>query len=496
MPIPESISRHRPKDFGSVELRPQKGGAYYYVYQVSSRWDPVLKKSRKITGRGLGKITPADGFIPNAYALRLRGERGETSRSGTRVRHYAAYEMLRQLTPEIESRLREHFPAIFREINVLTLLRLVDGVTAARSVNRAFLSSYLSDLCPDLATSQNAVCELVAAVGRMGERCEAFMRSFIMPGTTLLFDGTHFFCECSDSLPRRGYNPQHRRDPQVRLLYIFERRQHRPVFYRLLQGSMTDRSAFLETLRSAGCRDCIVVADKGFYSKTNLAALREWGADFILPLRSDTRLIEESFYTDPSPDKWDGAFTYKSRLVYFRRRDSGTQGHCIYVFLDRTREAELLGRHAELAGSDLAAGEHLPGSIGLDRRLGYFAFCSNLRTDAEEIYLLYKERWHIEQCFDRLKNRVIAGPSHAHGNDSLRGWAFLNHVGMLYYYGLINALRSAGLSRKITPDEIIDDAKNVYLIDDGDPGEARVSEMLQSTREDLEKLGVVLLRKN
>ena len=40
-------------------------------------------------------------------------------------------------------------------------------------------------------------------------------------------------------------------------------------------------------------------------------------------------------------------------------------------------------------------------------RIGYFSFCSNIDTSAKEIYLAYKDRRHIEECFDYLKNKAL-----------------------------------------------------------------------------------------
>src|SRR5664279_6600141 len=35
----------------------------YYLYAVSSRYDPALKRAKKITGKLLGTITEEDGFV-------------------------------------------------------------------------------------------------------------------------------------------------------------------------------------------------------------------------------------------------------------------------------------------------------------------------------------------------------------------------------------------------------------------------------------------------
>jgi hypothetical protein len=47
----------------------------YYKYQVSHQYDPARKRSVKKSGRLLGKITEADGFIPSAKnTLRMEAE--------------------------------------------------------------------------------------------------------------------------------------------------------------------------------------------------------------------------------------------------------------------------------------------------------------------------------------------------------------------------------------------------------------------------------------
>ena len=44
-----------------TELRLLKGK--YYLYEVTSKWNPQKKRSVKITGKFLGRITEAEGFV-------------------------------------------------------------------------------------------------------------------------------------------------------------------------------------------------------------------------------------------------------------------------------------------------------------------------------------------------------------------------------------------------------------------------------------------------
>lgn len=126
--------------------------------------------------------------------------------------------------------------------------------------------------------------------------------------------------------------------------------------------------------------------------------------------------------------------------------------------------------------------------------MGYFSFCSNLDVPAKEIYLDYKQRWDIEQCFDYLKNSVTSSASHAHTDEYFRGWVFLNHISLLYYYGLLNALRNTKQDEKYSAGDVLKLTKNIYRVDTGDGQGVRVSAIQKKTQELLDALGVDLLR--
>ena len=140
MSIPESIKSKRPTQFGAVEIR--HIGGHYYTYLVSSKWDAVKGRPQKVTGKSIGKITEADGFIPNANGLRLMQDMRLTPDIAPVVKNYGAYEVLQQLSPDLGTKLREYFPNIFREIRTISLLRLVDSVTSAKMIQPVFLDSY------------------------------------------------------------------------------------------------------------------------------------------------------------------------------------------------------------------------------------------------------------------------------------------------------------------------------------------------------------------
>ncbi len=511
MSIPEAIKAKRPKNFGAVEIR--EIGGKYYVYQVSSKWDAEKGRPQKVTGKLIGKITLNDGFIANANGLRLMQEKRLTPYIAPKVKGYGAYEMLRQLSPQLEEQLRTCFPDIFRELRTIALLRLVNGVTSARMMQPIFLDTYMSDTCGDLAMSETPVLTFVTKLGNMQNRIDAFMRESVIPGASLLFDGTFIFSRSHDSLSERGYNPDHGLNPQARILYVFDKDSHKPVFYRVVQGSIVDKSAFVDTVIDSGCKDCTIIADKGFYSKKNVSALQNAGMKYILPLQDNTANVETEFYDELNDNKFDDNFTYKKRLIWYKKKAIGKQGNFVYTFRDDQRRDTERGHYVETsekryekeeetrkkaaersAKSDAKCEEETGHKDVLNKvRMGYFSYYSNLDISAKELYLEYKQRWDIEECFSYLKNSVCTSASYAHNDAYFQGWAFLNHLSLLYFYGLVNALRNTKLNRKYTPEDVIGLTKNIYKVDAGYGDEYRVSQIQNATQELLDKLGVTLI---
>ena len=485
MAIPDSIRRHKPEDLGPCCI--QRRGDRYYVFEATSKWDAVRKRPVKKTGKSLGKITEADGFIPNRYALGKRG-------NGTQpvqivVKNYGAEELLMQLSPEISESLRKWFPSTFREIRTLALLRLTQGV-GPKLARPAFLNSYLSDLCPDLPMSEEHVRGFVSALGLQLDAIDGFMRAGLLPGAQLVFDGSSFFAAFRDSLSETGYNPDHRTRKQVRIIYVFDRSTQRPQFYQVPQGSAADRSAFLDVIREAGIRDCIVIADKGFYTKQVAGQLMAEGIRYIFPLQSNTALVNKEVYDETRRREFfPSLFVYKNRSIYSRKTPIGRTGNFVYTFYDPMKASV---ENATLMQKTLDGWSN-EGFIDFDlldsSHKGYFSFLSNLNETSQEVYLSYKERQEIEQLYDYLKNIIEVGPSYAHSDESIRGWAFINHITALYFYGLIAAMRRAQLDRKHAPRDVIMYAEHIYAVKLND-GSYHVSSIRRKTQALLDALDV------
>jgi hypothetical protein len=102
------------------ELRYIRGN--YYLYAVTSKWNPDKKRSVKITGRLLGKITEADGFIESEKA-RLRKQQLVVER--VHVKEYGVCAIIESLFCDTVEMLKKHFPDSWQTIICLAFGRLV-----------------------------------------------------------------------------------------------------------------------------------------------------------------------------------------------------------------------------------------------------------------------------------------------------------------------------------------------------------------------------------
>ncbi len=72
--------------------------------------------------------------------------------------------------------------------------------------------------------------------------------------------------------------------------------------------------------------------------------------------------------------------------------------------------------------------------------------------------------------------------------------AFLNHISLLYYYGLLNALRETKLDERFSAQDVLKLTKNIYLVNTGSSAENQVSAIQKKALEILQTLKVDLLR--
>ncbi len=89
-----------------------------------------------------------------------------------------------------------------------------------------------------------------------------------------------------------GYNPDRNFDEQIRIMYMFVCEFKQPVYYRLINGGINDVSSMKLCLEEMKTDNVVFIADKGFYSKSNIKALNNNGLKYIVPLYRNNKLTD------------------------------------------------------------------------------------------------------------------------------------------------------------------------------------------------------------
>jgi transposase len=81
----------------------------------------------------------------------------------------------------------------------------------------------------------------------------------------------------------------------IRLMYLFSTQMKQPVYYRLINGNITDVKSMSLCIKEMNIKDSVVfIADKGFFSKDNIEMMKEEHLSYIIPLHRNNSLIDFS----------------------------------------------------------------------------------------------------------------------------------------------------------------------------------------------------------
>jgi transposase len=151
----------------------------------------------------------------------------------------------------------------------------------------------------------------------------------------------------------------------------------------------------------------------------------------------------------------------------------------LYLFEDVKLRAEEETTFIELIHEGKRKKE---GLLKEKRKFGKIAILSNIDTEGEEIYLLYKEREDVEIAFDAMKNELENDKSYLADDDAVRGYFFISFISLYLYFRILNLLRQRGLVGKMSVGEVLFELSKVYLVYYSD-GEKKLSEIPRKAEE-------------
>jgi transposase len=475
MYLPEWIQPFKER---GTEIKIIRG--HYYKYAVSYKYDKEKKKIIKKTEKLLGKITETDGFIPSPKD-ELRHKNEELPQVD--IKTFGIYNLFSELMEEEIVSLKNFFGEEHSE----TLLSFAMMRWAYQTPIKRAQYYHSHDFCSEFWATKSfvdkTVSETLKHFGENRQNVVEWMKTQLKDvpeeQNFVLMDSTHAL-SLSENLAvnAKGYNPNFDFDKQIRLMYLFSAQMKQPIYYRLINGNITDVKSMALCINEMKVEAKVIfIADKGFFSAENIAMMNEENLSYIIPLHRNNSMIDFSPLEKPNFKKELKYFIFQERIIWYYSYQNGD--YKMITFLDEAlrikEERDYLSRietHPENYSRD-----------GFDEKLNRFgtltivyAVDKQINIDNKKkkknptpekvieqiIYESYKQRNEVEVMFDSYKNYLDADVSYMQNRYVLEGWLFANFIAMIAYYKLYTRLLQAELLSKYSPKDIIEQSKAIY----------------------------------
>lgn len=474
--VPEWVKKFKQK---GVEIRLIRN--HYYAYKLQSKWDPVKKKPKKVTGQYLGKVTQ-EGIIPPKHERPFQHPQNIT------VKEFGASTLIERLSAELRDKLKPAFPADWQALYCIAVMRFFHS-SSLKNMQIHFENSSLSDAYTNIRLDSRTASKLLFKTGANRNAIVSFMKALMAGSEHVLVDVTAVFSKSEGlTYAENGRNSQHEFTPQVNMLLLFSKDKSIPVFFRLLPGSVPDVSSIRLTVQESGVENALFVGDKGFYSKSNCEALDEANVRYVLPLKRDSALIDYKPVKVQGKRLFDGHFFFQKRAIWFK--ESIFESQRSILFLDeRLRVDEEQGYLERIDKPDSDATEE--GFHERQHAFGTITVVAKTSARAEEVYQFLKSRLGIETAFDAFKNVLDADRTFMQTDNHLQGWMFVNFIGLYLYYVLYGLLLHHKLLNNNSPKDVVLACSKVYKVKLND--RELITEVPKKTRLLLERIGVPLI---
>ncbi len=472
-----------------TELRKIKG--HYYLYEVSSKWDKFSKRTKKITGKIIGKITPEGELIPSRRRVKksdkIEKQQAEIA-SSISVKEYGVHYLISHHMKDLVDKIKKHFPKEWKYIVSIAYCRLI-GQLPINRMPLAFHYSFFSEEYTDIKFTAKNISLVLRDIGRGRQRVVDFLTWNIPKNEHVLVDMTDLKSRSKNkAFANVGHNNKANYKGQINLLYIFGNQSLRPAFYRLVAGNIPELSAFILTIKESKITNCILVADKGFYSKKNTGHLENNGMRFVCPLKRNSSLIKEGYLEELLKKEKAKYFMYENKVIWYVKKRYGKKN--IYLFLNEENKVEE-ERDYIIRVSDSPKKYNLEKFHKKKKQFGTLALFTNIdRKSGEKIYGIYKSRNQIEVMFDGLKTVLDADRTYMQNEETLQGWMFANHIALLIHHRLYRLLLDSEKLKKHSVKSVID---HLALIRKAKIKSQWVdTEVIKSTKDMLQKVGIAI----
>jgi transposase len=480
--LPEWVKIYKEKG-KSIKVKSNQ----YYLYETKCIYDNKKKHKNITKNIYLGKITQENGLIP----ARTKTATFDASNIVSKV--YGTYKIIEETSKEIKEKLTRYFGKEANRIFTIAALRAIEN-TPYYELEDSYNETYFSEAYKGLSMSKTALSELLQELANNKNAIVNYMREDIDKKEILIFDGTNIFCGSRNiSYVASGYKHGHNYKTQVNIMYAYSSNKNRPVYYKLFEGSITDKTALKDLISEANIKGNTILIDTGFASKSNVELIGKENR-YIMALRRDSKYVTGSILNDSTREKADSKFINNAEAIYaYDTTDENGNRICIYfnqaiASKEATEYISKMNRNWK--------GYNEENHKEAIKRFGIYVIKTNIKNlSLKSIYEYYKSRYEIEYMFDTLKNTLECDKTYMHSDVSLESWAFINHITISIIYKLYELLRTNDLLTDNPPRKIFKKLKQVVMcknILDKQEGNYHLQVIPAKIRKLLENLSVIL----
>ena len=487
MYLPEWVQK-----FKEPRTEIKKVGGHFYKYQVEYRYNKQKKRTDKVTVGLLGKITEQDGFVPSEKHLLKKKAGHYVDPSKVDIKMYGVYGLFSELLEEEIRGMKTFFDAKDLEVLLSVAMMRFAHEAPIKRMQRLHHHDYCSLFWHKAALTDKIITDTLRHVGENRQLILNWMKSRVLGNENslvdefVMIDSTHVTTTSNHlHINAPGYNPDKNFDEQIRLMYMFASGLKQPVYYRLINGNITDVSSMKLCVEEMKTDNVIFISDKGFYSKSNVNLLNNDGLKYIIPLYRNSKLIDFTPLEQADFKKNNSFFVYENRVIWHYAYQK--EGQKFTTFLDeklRTKEERdyilRMGTHPEEYSKEK-----------FDNKLhtfGTLTLTTNTDVEPQVLYEKYKQRNEIEVMLDSYKNFLQADRMYMQNRMVLEGWLMANFLAMIAYYKLYQKLREAEQLSKYSPKDIIEISKSVSKIKINDKW--HTSEATKKTKDLFKKIKI------
>jgi len=373
---------------------------------------------------------------------------------------YGASAAVKSVSADILFELLDIYPAkeAFAIMSIATLKAIKPSITANRMQTHYYRTFVCKDY-PGAAISPNSVTSLLQKLGQDGAKRRMLYQKrtdAVSADHHIAIDGTlkQDSSEVND-LSAFSYKAKQRGHRDISILYAYDIESMEPICAEVFPGNSIDASSYSAFIRDNDIKKGIIVADKGFPPSAIKAELKDRPElHFLTPIkRNDVRIGCNNMLN------FEGVLIGVGAHVLYKKANI-KDGRFLYAFKDtRLATAE---ETAYLANAEKQNNFDKEKYVKYKDLFGVIVFESDQDMPPETAYLCYDDRWLLELVFKRYKNDECLDRTNVQGDFSVIGSEFINFITTLVTCRIIRKARIAGLLKKMTYGELMDDLSTAW----------------------------------